>query len=323
MISFQISDLEDTGIRIDQFLVSKLSQYSRSKIQSWIYLGNVLVNGKSCKKRYILELYDQIFINPPPNQLDVQNLNPEPIDLDIVYEDQHIALINKPAGLVVHPGKGNATGTLIHGLLYHFKNLSNINGTIRPGIVHRLDKDTSGLIVIAKTNKAHVYLAEQFKNKKVKKEYCGLTWGIWNENIGIIEKPITRNKKDPTSYTVSETGKPSMTKFSVKKQYHHCSLVSFFPKTGRTHQIRVHTSYYGYPIFGDEKYGGGLSKTKGFLPEFTHFYKRIMNHFNHHALHAFRLEFVHPENKKKVKFEAPLPIDFLNLINSFDLLYEE
>ena len=322
MIFFQIHRSKDAGLRLDRFLASNISDHSRSRIQTWIRSGFVLVNGTQCKTGYALELNDEIQVDPPAEDPSLHDLHPEPMDLDILYEDEQIAVLNKPAGLVIHPGVGNSTGTLVHGLLYHFQALSDLNGAVRPGIVHRLDKDTSGIILVAKTNQAHAHLADQFQNREVKKEYSGLTWGIWPETEGEINKPIGRRKKDPTTYSVSGEGKPSLTRFEVEKQLRHLALVSFFPKTGRTHQIRVHAAHMGFPIFGDETYGGGLAKTRGFLPEFTHLYKQEMNRFNRHALHARRLEFLHPEKKEPVIFETPLPKEYLNLVNSIESFYE-
>ncbi len=322
MINFQVDNVKGLGERLDQFLSFQLNQYSRTRIQSWIKSGNVLVNGQFHKKNYLLNKDDQITVNPPTDEEGNLNLTPEPIEMDLLYEDEAIVVINKPAGIVVHPGKGANKGTLVHGLLYHFEKLSDLNGNIRPGIVHRLDKNTSGVMVIAKTNETHKNLADQFKNRNVKKEYYGFTWGKWIENEGCIDKPIARNRKDPTSFQVSLDGKKSQTRFIVEKSFRHCTLVSFFPQTGRTHQIRVHTSFLGYPIFGDEKYGGGKQKAMGFLPEIAKFYKKEIEVFGRHALHARSLKFMHPLTKKQVAFEAPLPKEFLMLLKSFTLFYE-
>ena len=323
MISFHIQNAEDVGLRLDKFLVSQMPDHSRSRIQNWIRSGNILVNGLNRKTGYSLEPNDEIKVNPPKVVDQNSNLMPEQMDLNILFEDEEIVIINKPAGLVVHPGTGNRTGTLVNGLIDHFNSLSDLNGQTRPGIVHRLDADTSGIMVIAKTNMAHANLADQFQDRKIKKKYTAITWGLWTENSGEIDQPIARKKQDPTSYIVSIHGKSSLTKFEVEKKYRHLSKVSFFPKTGRTHQIRVHSAYLGFPIFGDEKYGGGLSKTRGFLPEFTHFYKQKMKRLNRHALHATRLEFTHPATKKSIFFESPLPSNFFNLVEAIESFCDE
>lgn len=258
----------------------------------------------------------------PNDEMTTKKLIPEDLDLNILYEDESIIVINKPAGLIVHPGVGAKNSTLAHGLAYHFKNLSDLNGDLRPGIVHRLDKDTSGVMVVAKTNDAHAFLANQFKTRKVKKKYIGLTWGLWNDEEGEIDQPLSRDRKDPTKYKINANGKSSITKYRVHQRLRHCSLVFFYPFTGRTHQIRIHSAFCGHPIFGDEKYGGGSSRTKGFLPEFRSIYKKEMLRFDRHALHAQKLEIVHPVNKDSIIFEAPLPSKYLNLVQSMDPLNE-
>ena len=319
MISYHIANSKDIGTRLDHFIVSNLNSYSRSRIQSWIKAGFILVNGEKCKTGYHLDLNDKIKINIPQDTHKPIKLKPENLELDIIFEDEYLIAINKSAEMVVHPGVKIANGTLVNGLIYHFENLSDINGKTRPGIVHRLDKGTSGIILVAKTNKVHAELANQFQKRKIIKEYIGMTWGLWKNKKGKINKPIARDKKDPRKFRVNSHGKSSVTYYEVKKEFNHCSLISFFPKTGRTHQIRVHSSYYGNPIFGDNKYGGGKVKTKGFLNEFTSFYYKQINCFPRHALHAYSLEFRHPKSKDIINLKAPMAPEFLNLIESFDL----
>jgi len=322
LIQFTIDVDSGEGTRLDHYLTANLTDYSRTKIQSWIKSGNILVNGQTRKNGYLLELNDEIRVEIPVQTHRPNDLVPEKISFNILYEDSSIIVIDKPAGLVVHPGKGNHSGTLANGLIFHFNQLSNMNGDMRPGIVHRLDADTSGVIVVAKTNQAHANLATQFQNRDVHKTYAAITWGHFNEDAGEINASITRMKKDPTSYQVHENGKSAQTLFESGKNFRHLSTMTFFPKTGRTHQIRVHSAYVGHPIFGDEKYGGGISKTKGFLPEFSQFYKRQMKRFNRHALHAQQISFRHPDTNKPVIFEAPTPSEYLNLVNAIESFYD-
>ena len=318
----QVNEIEEIGKRLDHYLSNHLTQYSRSRLQSFIRSGQILVNGNKCKTGYSLEMNDIIQVDVLKEESNLKKLTPENLNLSIVHEDESIVVINKPAGIIVHPGIGVNSGTVANGLAYHFQKLSNVNGDLRPGIVHRLDKDTSGVMVIAKTNSAHTFLADQFKDRKVKKKYIGLTWGLWDNANGEINEPLLRDKKDPTRYSVNANGKISITKYEVDKIFRHSSLVSFFPLTGRTHQIRVHASYCGHPIFGDEKYGGGISRSNGFLPEFNAHYKKMIQKFNRHALHAEKLELIHPNSKQIVKFSAPLPKEYLDLVNSINLLNE-
>ena len=318
----QVNEIEEIGKRLDHYLSNHLTQYSRSRLQSFIRSGQILVNGNKCKTGYSLEMNDVIQVDVLKEESNLKKLVPEDLNLTIIHEDESIVVINKPAGIIVHPGTGINNGTVANGLAYHFHKLSNVNGDLRPGIVHRLDKDTSGVMVVAKTNSAHTFLADQFKDRKVKKKYIGLTWGLWDNANGEINEPLLRDKKDPTRYSVNANGKISITKYEVDKIFRHSSLVSFFPLTGRTHQIRVHASYCGHPIFGDEKYGGGISRSNGFLPEFNAHYKKMIQKFNRHALHAEKLELIHPNSKQIVKFSAPLPKEYLDLVKSINLLNE-
>ena len=318
----QVNEVEEIGKRLDHYLLGHLTKYSRSRLQAFIRSGQILVNGNKCKTGYSLEMNDIIQVDLLKEKSNLKKLVPEDLDLTIIHEDESIVVINKPAGIIVHPGAGINSGTVANGLAYHFQKLSNVNGDLRPGIVHRLDKDTSGVMAIAKTNSAHTFLADQFKDRKVKKKYIGLTWGLCDNAKGEINEPLLRNKKDPTKYSVNVNGKISITKYKVEKIFRHSSLVSFFPLTGRTHQIRIHASHIGHPIFGDEKYGGGISRSKGFLPEFKSHYKKIIQKFNRHALHAEKLEFLHPINKQIVKFYSPLPQEFLDLVKYINLSNE-
>ena len=316
----QVNEIEGIGKRLDIYLLDHLTKYSRSRVQSFIRSGQILVNGNKCKTGYSLEMNDIIQVDVLKEESNLIKLVPENLNLTVIYEDESIVVINKPAGIIVHPGIGINSGTIANGLAYHFQKLSNVNGDLRPGIVHRLDKDTSGVMVIAKTNSAHTFLADQFKDRKVKKKYIGLTWGLWDNANDEINEPLLRDKRDPTKYSVNANGKISITKYEVERIFRHCSLVSFFPVTGRTHQIRIHASHSGHPIFGDEKYGGGISRSKGFLPEFKSHYERIIQKFNRHALHAENLELIHPTSKQIVKFDAPLPQEYLDLVKSINLL---
>jgi len=221
----------------------------------------------------------------------------------------------------VHPGTGMVDNTLLNGLLYHTSSLSNVNGPSRLGIVHRLDKDTSGIMVVAKTNSAHRFIAEQFEKRKIIKTYISLTWGIWEINEGAIDKPIKRKQSDPTAFTVNEMGRNAFTSYKVENSWRYISKVQFKPKTGRTHQIRVHSSFMGHPIISDNKYGGGKNRVKGFLPEVSKDLKRILQIFNRQALHAYSIEFIHPRTKDNVKYISPPPNDFTDAITMLSKKY--
>ena len=300
--------VEDSNVRLDQFLVKKLIKTSRSKIQSNIRNGNILLNGKSTKPSILLIGGEKISGSIILDNKDL-SLKKEKIDLDVLYEDDSLIAINKKPGIIVHPGNGNHSGTLLNGLLYHFDKLSNIN-TDRPGIVHRLDKETSGVIVIAKTDQVHANLSMQFEKRLVKKHYFSIVWGKLNEK-GKIEGYICRDRKQRTKFSLSTTkGKFSKTKYSCQNIYLPFSIVNLYPETGRTHQLRVHLANIGNPILCDDLYGGGYKKIKSFHSDFSKLCKQIMKQIDRVALHSYKLELMHPVKNKYIKFKAPIPNEF-------------
>ena len=315
--------MQDVGSRLDKFLVTNIPEFSRSKIQKHIKNGKVMVNGLCKKTGYKLEINDEInILNNLMTSKSEDYLIPENIKLDIIYEDLDIIIINKPANLVVHPGAGNKRGTLANGLKYHFKNLSKLNGIQRPGIVHRLDSGTSGIMIIAKTDSSHISLAKQFQHREVKKNIQLSHGETFSKKRGYKFSNWSK-KRDPTSFNIDMDGKKSETAYKLLENFNHFSLVSFFPKTGRTHQIRVHASSMGFPIFGDEKYGGGKTRIKGFLPEYGKIYLELLDYFEGHALHANKITFLHPRTNKEVTFRTEIPKHFLKFIDSVKHKYEK
>ena len=287
------------NVRIDKYL-SETLDYSREFIQKLIQNDLILVNDKNVKASYKLELNDKIVINSDDYEQDTQ-IVPTKMALDIVYEDEDVMVINKPSGLVVHPGSGNYTNTLVNGLMYYTKNLSDINGDVRPGIVHRIDKDTSGLLLVAKTNKAHEILADDFKNKRVKREYIALLNGVFKQGSATIDAPIGRDKNFRERMCVTaENSKNAVTHMKVLKRYKKYTLVSCVLDTGRTHQIRVHMAYIGYPVHNDPVYAKGEATSFG------------------QFLHSYKMKFIHPITKKEMEFEAPLPKEFEEFLKEID-----
>ncbi|ABY95003.1 MULTISPECIES: RluA family pseudouridine synthase [Thermoanaerobacter] len=286
---------EDEGKRIDVFLAAELD-YTRSYIKKLIVDGLVFVNGKTVKPSYKVKENDEVVLNvPEAEKIDVL---PEDIPLDILYEDDDIIVINKPQGMVVHPAPGNYSGTLVNALLYHCKNLSGINGILRPGIVHRLDKDTSGVMVVAKNDKAHISLSNQIKERSVFKKYVAIVEGVIKDEEGKIEAPIGRHPVDRKKMAVIEDGRYALTLYKVLERFKENTLVEAVIKTGRTHQIRVHMAYIGHPIVGDHVYG----------------FKRQKFKLEGQALHSSVLGFMHPTKGVYMEFEAPLPEYFVRLI---------
>lgn len=284
---------EFANTRIDQFLAKHLD-YSRSFIQNMIKKSEITVNDKEVKPNYKIEENDEILVVfPEPEETTVEAEN---IPVDFLYEDEHIAVINKARGMVVHPAVGNRTGTLVNALLYHCKDLSGINGEIRPGIVHRLDKDTSGVMMVAKSDKAHLGLAEQIKEHSAKRKYYAIVHGNIAEEKATIKAPIGRHPKDRTKMAVVFTNsREAVTHINVLERFGKYTLIECELETGRTHQIRVHLAYIGHPLVNDPVYG----------------YKRMEFPIKGQALHSRTLDFVHPITEEKLHFEAPLPEDFL------------
>lgn len=291
--------------RLDLFISKELEWSSRSAVQKWIADGCVSVNGKIVSKTgYAVENGDSIEIQIP--EKDEITLIPEEIPLSIVYEDEYLVVINKPAGLVVHPGAGVQSGTLVNALLHHFKSLSSVDAT-RPGIVHRLDKDTSGLMIVAKDDIAHRKLSDMLKERTVKRVYMGILVGKFEKTSGNIIAPIGRNEDDRKKMAVNVRGRYAETKYTVLEIFRGYSLVEFSLKTGRTHQIRVHSKFAGHPILGDITYGGKATDKK-------------LACVNRQMLHAQKLSFHHPVSGEFLQFETVLPEDFQHTLN---VLYEQ
>lgn len=282
---------EEVGERIDRFLTEQDEDWTRSQVQKWIKEDRVSVNETPIKANYKLQLGDQISLKiPPPMELEIEA---EDISLNIVYEDQDVIVIDKPRGLVVHPAPGHYSGTIVNGLLYHCKDLSGINGILRPGIVHRIDKDTSGLLMVAKNDKAHLSLAKQLQEHTVERRYIALVNGLFPHEMGTIDAPIGRDSQDRKKMSVTfENSKHAVTHFVVLEAFKQHSLVECKLETGRTHQIRVHMQYIGHPIVGDPKYGKG---------------DRLG--LEGQALHAGVLGFEHPRTGEYLSFTSPIPED--------------
>lgn len=302
-------DIVDSDTRIDLFLASHINEFTRSRIQTLIKQGNVKVNHNAIKASHRLKAGDEISIFVPHSSPYL--LKPEKIDLSIIYEDSSIIVLDKPPGLVVHPAPGHRSGTLVHGLLHHCNDLSGIGGVLRPGIVHRLDKDTSGLLVVAKNDKAHNSLSGQFKDGKVNKRYIALVHGIPKIKEGKIELPISRHPVKRKEMAVSQLkGKNALTLWKIQDVIgDKFTLLSVIIKTGRTHQIRVHMSHIGHPVVGDSVYGykkNWWNKNTNYPMEISALIKRQM-------LHAEYLGFFHPDTKEYIEFKSQIPED-INLV---------
>lgn len=307
-----VADPGQQPLRVDKYLMNRIENATRNKIQKAAKDGNIHVNDVAVKQNYKVkggDLVQVLFEHPPYEYL----LTPEDIPLDIVFEDDAVIVLNKPAGMVVHPGHGNYSGTLINALIYHFENLPN-NSSNRPGLVHRIDKDTSGLLVIAKTEEAMTHLSKQFFNKSTEREYLALVWGNVENDSGTIEGHIGRHPKNRLQNTVfegedEEKGKPAITHYKVLERLGYVSLLSCNLETGRTHQIRVHLKHIGHTLFNDERYGGDAILKGTHFSKYKQFVENCFKVMPRQGLHARTLGFEHPVTGKKLRFEAEIPED--------------
>ncbi len=308
--SFEASKGQEP-LRVDKFLMNFIENATRNKIQAAAKEGNIWVNQKPVKSNYKVKAGDKVkvmFEHPPYENL----LVPEDIPLNIVYEDEVLLVVNKPAGMVVHPGHGNYSGTLVNALLYHFKDLP-LNSDSRPGLVHRIDKDTSGLLVVAKTAEAMTHLSRQFFDKTSTREYIALAWGVFSEASGTIEGHIGRSLKNRLQMDVFEDesfGKPAITHYKVLEDLRYVSLIQCQLETGRTHQIRAHMKHIGHPLFNDERYGGDKILKGTTFTKYKQFVDNCFKLLPRQALHAKTLGFEHPITKKVLTFNTDLPEDF-------------
>ena len=287
----------NSGERIDRFLSKDLENLSRSYLQKLLKDGDIIVNGKVVKANYKVSQGDEIQVSIP--EPETPDILPENIPLDILYEDDDILVVNKPKGMVVHPAPGHYSHTLVNAVMYHCgERLSGINGVLRPGIVHRIDKNTSGLLVVAKNDAAHLSLSKQIEDKTCKRVYVALLEGVVKKDEGVIETHIARSEKDRTKMAVSSRGRLAVTDYKVLKRYAEYTLTEFSLRTGRTHQIRVHAKYINHPVVGDKEYG----------------YKRDKFHLNGQLLHAKELELTHPRTGERMRFTAPLPAYFADVL---------
>ena len=314
-------DKGQSPLRIDKFLTNRLEHVSRHRIQTAADAGSILVGGQPVKSSYKVKPLDQISIVMPYPVREVEIL-PENIPLEIPYEDDDLLIVNKPAGMVVHPGHGNYSGTLVNALTYHLKDLPLFQqGDIRAGLVHRIDKNTSGLLVIAKTERAHARLAKQFFDHTIQRKYCALVWGNLPEDEGTITGNIGRSLRDRLKMAVfpeGDQGKHAVTHYRVLERLGYVNLIECRLETGRTHQIRVHMAYIGHPLFNDERYGGDRILKGTTFSKYRQFVENCFQLLPRQALHAQSLGFVHPTTGKSIYFETPMPDDMRTVVERWE-----
>ena len=305
--SFVVESVDDFR-RVDLYLQEKIGSISRTRVQKLITNGHVTVNGSEVRGSYKPREGDEIeAVVPDPQQF---HLVAEDIPLDIVHEDDEIVVINKPAGMVVHPAPGHWTGTLVNALLYHVKDFKGISGQTRPGLVHRLDMETSGLLVVAKSDKSLSFLADEMKDRRIKRKYIAFVWGHLQEEEGRIDAPIGRSRKDRKKMAVTNMGsRQAVTKYRVLTKYLFADKLELQLQTGRTHQIRVHLSHIGHPVIGDPDYGGREKAMTGIFDQYRQHATEILKAIDRQALHAYKLSFKHPSTNLEMSFESQLPDD--------------
>jgi 23S rRNA pseudouridine1911/1915/1917 synthase len=314
-----IVDKGQSPLRIDKFLMHRIENASRNRIQNAVELGNVLVNDKAIKASYKVKPLDiiSVVLPHPPRDTEVY---PENIPLNIIYEDDDVLVVNKPAGMVVHPGYNNYTGTLVNGLVYHFQQLPTLPGNDgRPGLVHRIDKDTSGLLLISKNERSMTWLAKQFFDHTITRKYLALVWGDIEQD-GLVTGYIGRSVNDRrvmAVYDDPEKGKWSVTHYKVLERMNYVSLIECQLETGRTHQIRAHMKYIGHPLFSDSTYGGDKILKGTVFSKYKQFVENCFELMPRQALHAQTLGFLHPTLKRRLNFEAPLPQDFETVLDKW------
>ena len=316
-----VVDKGQAMLRLDKFLVDRMEHCSRSRIQAAADNGNILVNGSPVKSSYKVKPLDRISLVMPYPRRELEII-PENIPLNIVYEDDDIIIVNKEAGMCVHPGHGNYTGTLVNALTYHLRELPMFQeGDMRAGLVHRIDKNTSGLLVVAKNERAHTHLAKQFFDHTISRRYVALVWGNFTEDEGTITGNIARSRYDRLKMAVypdGDEGKHAVTHYKVLKRYGYVTLIECRLETGRTHQIRVHMEYIGHPLFNDERYGGDRILKGTTFNKYKQFIENCFQLMPRHALHARSLGFEHPSKREEVYFESTLPQDFMAVLSKWD-----
>ncbi len=300
--------------RLDLFLTNHVENATRTKVQRAIKEGTVLVDGKKARSSHLVAPGEIIHITLP--KAPPQAAIPEDIPLEILYEDDQLLVVNKPAGMVTHPAYGNHAGTLVNALLYHCNALSNVNDATRPGIVHRLDKDTSGLMVVAKDDRTHAHLAKQFARRTINREYQAIVWGIFDEHSGVIEAHLGRSKSDRKKMAVVAEGKVAITEYTVLERFAYLSVLKLKLRTGRTHQIRVHLAHINHPVLGDPTYNGRHMVWGPGTPRQKQEVQQLLKMIPRQALHARTIGFVHPVSREELKFESRLPSDMENVLQA-------